>query len=158
MQEKIKITQTGYDELSKELRQLLDVEQPNVRAQLAEARSQGDLSENADYDAARDRQAEIEGRINQIEAILYNCEIITLGKKIDKVSLGSTVEIEITGAGANDGIRMYQIVGPVEADLKKNKISNVCPLGIAIIGKKIGDTVEIKTAKPYNVKIVSISA
>lgn len=158
MQEKIKITQTGYNELEKELRHLLDVEQPNVKIQLAEARSQGDLSENADYDAARDRQAEIEGRINQIEAILNNCEIINLGKKVDKVSLGCTVEIEISGTGNNDGLRTYQIVGRVEADLKKGKISNECPLGLSIIGKKIGDVVEIKAAKSYTVKIVSISA
>lgn len=158
MQEKIKITQTGYNELEKELRYLLDVEQPNVRIQLAEARSQGDLSENADYDAARDRQAEIEGRITQIEAIINNCEIISLGKKVDRVSLGCTIEIEITGAGKNDGLRTYQIVGPVEADLKKGKISSACPLGVAILGKKLGESVEIKTTKPYMVKIVSISA
>lgn len=158
MLEKIKITQSGYDEYQKELRRLLDVEQPNARAQLAEARAQGDLSENADYDAAKDKLAEIEGRISQIEHVLNNCDIIKGNSKgLDRVSLGSTVEIEIRGSGRQDGIRRFQIVGTVEADLQKNKISNACPLGVAIIGKKVGDEIEIKVAKPYTVRILSVS-
>lgn len=157
MQEKIRITKKGYEEYQKELRELLDVEQPNMRAQLAEARAQGDLSENADYDAAKDKLAEIEGRISQIEYILNNCEIIGGGSGADRVALGCYVEIDVRGTGTHDGVKKYQIVGTVESDLKKGKISNACPLGVAIIGKRVGDEIEIKVAKPYTVRILSIS-
>lgn len=159
MQEKIKLTKEGVEEKQNELRYLLDVEQPNVKIQLAEARAQGDLSENADYDAAKSRLAEIEDRIKELEDILSNYEIINEGKRgSDRVSLGSTVELEISGAGPLlDGVKKYQIVGSIEADIKKGKISHACLLGLAIMGKKVGDVVDVKARANYQVKVLSVS-
>lgn len=152
--EKTKLTKEGYDQLEKELRNLIDVVREDVKKQLAEARAQGDLSENADYDAARGRQAEVEGRIQQIEAILANCEII-VEKKGDgkKVGLGSTVEIEYIELHRT---ATYTIVGTIESDPFSGKISNASPLGEAIIGKKEGDIVEVKGKQVYSVKIVKL--
>lgn len=159
MHEKIKLTKAGVEEKQNELRHLLDVEQPNVKVQLAEARAQGDLSENADYDAAKSRLAEIEDRIKELEDILSNYEIISEGKKgSDRVSLGASVELEISGAGKLlDGVKKYQIVGSIEADIKKGKISHECPLGLAIMGKKVGEVVDVKTNINYQVKILNVS-
>lgn len=154
MAEKNKLTKAGYKKLNDELRQLIDVEREKVKAQLAEARAQGDLSENADYDAARDKQAEIEARINEIEYILNNSELIKEDTKTSKASLGSSVVIEFIETGKQSE---YQIVGTVESDPMNGKISNSCPLGEAIIGKQVGDVVDVKAIKKYKVRIVKIS-
>lgn len=154
MAEKNKLTKAGYKKLNDELRQLIDVEREKVKAQLAEARAQGDLSENADYDAARDKQAEIEARINEIEYILNNSELIKEDTKTSKASLGSSVVIEFIETGKQSE---YQIVGTVESDPINGKISNSCPLGEAIIGKQVGDVVDVKAIKKYKVRIVKIS-
>lgn len=154
MAEKNKLTKAGYKKLNDELRQLIDVEREKVKAQLAEARAQGDLSENADYDAARDKQAEIEARINEIEYILNNSELIKEDAKTSKASLGSSVVIEFIETGKQSE---YQIVGTVESDPMNGKISNSCPLGEAIIGKQVGDIVDVKAIKKYKVRIVKIS-
>ncbi|MFA7193268.1 MAG: transcription elongation factor GreA, partial [Bacilli bacterium] len=122
---------------------------------LAEARAQGDLSENADYDAARTRQAEVEGRIIEIEGILNWCEVIEDSpKNSKKIGLGSIVKIKIIASGE---IETYMITGTTEADPIDNKISNICPLGMALIGKKVGDVVDVKTKVPYNVEVIEIS-
>ncbi len=151
-EKKIQLTKEGYDKLQAELRQLLDVEQPLIKEQLAEARSQGDLSENADYDAARNRLSEVEDRIKTIEHNLANSVIIK--GKSNVVALGSTVEVEFLSTGLK---RTFLIVGTVESDMSQNKLSNESPVGQAIIGKKVGDEVEIKVAKPYKVRITSIN-
>ena len=156
MAEKTQLTKEGYKKLEDELRNLIDFVREDVKKQLAEARAQGDLSENADYDAARAKQAEVEGRIKEIEDILNNCEIIEEGtRKGNKVALGSTVTIKYLETDVEEE---YTIVGTVESDPFNGKISNSCPLGEAIVGKSVGDIVEIKAGKTYKVQIVKIGA
>ena len=158
MIEKQQLTREGYKKLEDELRNLIDFVREDVKRQLAEARAQGDVSENADYDAARARQAEVEGRINEIEEILANCEIIDEkktkgGKGERKVVIGDTVEIEIVANGQH---ATYTIVGTIESDPFNGKISNASPLGSALIGKKVGDIVDIKTEKTeYQIKVIA---
>ncbi len=160
MADKIVLTKAGKEELEKELRELIDNTREEVKRQLAEARAQGDLSENADYDAARNRQAEVEGRIKELENILSSAEIIDdeskAGKKGNKVALGSTVSIRFVESGKEG---KYMIVGTVESDPFNNKISNASPLGEALIGKSVGDVVDVKGPKKvYKVEVVKIGA
>lgn len=152
--EKIELTKEGEASLQKEYRHLIDIDRPEVIEQLSIARAQGDLSENADYDAARNRQAEIEGRIKEIEAILANAIIIGDKPKNSKVvSLGSKVEIKDL---SDNKVANYSIVGTVEANPVKGLISNVSPLGKAIIGKHIGDICVVRVAQEYKVEILKI--
>ena len=159
MTDKVQLTKVGKKKKKKELRNLIDVVREDVKKQLAEARAQGDLSENADYDAARNRQAEVEGRIKQIEDILSNYELIDdekrSKKKEGKVALGSTVTIKFLENGKE---AKYMIVGTVESDPFNNKISNACPLGEALIGKGVGDIVEIKAKKNYKIEVLKVGA
>ncbi len=157
MADKTKLTRAGKQKLEEELRNLIEVVRDDVKRQLAEARAQGDLSENADYDAARNRQAEVEGRIKEIENILSNAEIIDEeGKKrSNKIALGSTVTIKFLN---NDKEQTFMIVGTVESDPFNQKISNACPLGEALIGKTLGDIVEVKGKVPYQVEILKVGA
>ena len=154
MADKQKLTKAGYKKLQEELKYLVDEAREEVKRQLAEARAQGDLSENADYDAARGKQAEVEGRIKEIENILANAEIIEEGKtSTKKVGLGSTVTIRFV---ENNKEVSYMIVGTVESDPVNGKISNSCPLGEALVGKTVGDIIEVKAIKSYKVEIVKI--
>ena len=155
MGEKTKLTKAGYKKLEDELRYLIDVVRDEVKAQLAEARAQGDLSENADYDAARGKQAEVEGRIKEIEDILSNCEIIEENIKGNRIGLGSKVTLKYLESGKE---AEYTLVGSVESDPFNGKISNSCALGEAIIGKTVGDIVEVKAIKTYKVEILKIGA
>ena len=160
MVDKVVLTKAGKEELERELRELIDNTREEVKRQLTEARAQGDLSENADYDAARNRQAEVEGRIKEIENILSNADIIddeTKAKKGgNKVALGSTVTIRFVESGKEG---KYMIVGTVESDPFNNKISNACPLGEALIGKVVGDVVDVKGPKNvYKVEVLKIGA
>ena len=152
MSEKVLLTQEGFDELTREYRDLLDNQQPEARAQLKAARELGDLSENADYHAAKETLGRIDSRIAQIEEILGNYEII-VAKKTDKVQLGSTVEIEYLDLGIKKSIR---IVGIEESDAINNRISNSSPLGLALLGAKKDDIVEVKAKANHKVKVVSI--
>ncbi len=155
MAEKIKLTKAGYKKLEEELRYKIDIERDEVKRQLADARAQGDLSENADYDAARSKQAEVEGRIKEIEEILNNCEIISEGSgKSNKVGLGSTVTLKYLETGKE---ATYMIVGTVESDPFNGKISNSCALGEAIMGKTVGDVIEVKALKTYKVEIINLA-
>lgn len=155
MSEKIPVTQAGLDELNRELRHLIDVERPEVIEDLKAARAQGDLSENADYDAARDRQARVEARIRELEATISKVEIIdTNGKNKHKtVNLGATVTIFDMGI---DEEETFTIVGSVEADPDHGKLSNVSPLAQAMMDAKEGDVVEVEVEEPYEVKIIKI--
>ena len=154
MADKQKLTKAGYKKLQEELQYLINDAREEVKRQLAEARAQGDLSENADYDAARGKQAEVEGRIKEIENILANAEIIEEGKtSTKKVGLGSTVTIKFVDNGKEVS---YMIVGTVESDPVNGKISNSCPLGEALVGKNVGDIVEVKAIKNYKVEIIKI--
>jgi transcription elongation factor GreA len=141
---KIPVTIIGAELLRAELQKLKAVDRPAVITAIAEARAQGDLSENAEYDAARERQGFIEGRILELEAKLSNAQIID-PKLLDddgRVVFGSTVELTDTGGGES---MTYQIVGEDEADLKMGKISYSSPIAKGLIGKFSGDVAEIRT-------------
>ncbi|MCR4911866.1 MAG: transcription elongation factor GreA [Bacilli bacterium] len=158
MSEKTQLTKEGKRRLEEEYEQLINVTRDEVKRQLAEARAQGDLSENADYDAARNRQAEVEGRIKQIENILANCIIIDEEggkKKGNKVALGSVVTVKFLNTGKEE---QFMIVGTIESDPFNHKISNASPLGEALIGKSLGDIVDVKGKVQYQVEIIKIGA
>jgi transcription elongation factor GreA len=140
---KIPMTVEGAERLKQELHRLKTVERPAVIQALAEARSHGDLSENADYDAAKERQGFLEGRISELEAKLANAQVID-PKTLDadgRVVFGATVELEDSESGQQV---TYQIVGDDEADLKHGKISVSSPIARALIGKHEGDTAEVQ--------------
>ena len=141
---KIPITTNGAELLRAELHKLKTVERPNVITAIAEARAQGDITENAEYEAARERQSFIEGRIIELEAKLSNAQIIDpkLLDDDERGVFGSTVELLDTGS--NETMN-YQIVGEDEADLKLSKISYSSPIAKALIGKSAGDVVEVRT-------------
>jgi len=137
------MTVAGAERLKAELHRLKTVDRPAVIQAIAEARSHGDLSENADYDAAKERQGFIEGRISEVEAKLANAQVID-PSTIDadgRVVFGATVELEDHESG--DHVT-YQIVGDDEADLKHGKISVSSPIARALIGKEAGDTVDVQ--------------
>lgn len=139
----IPLTVRGAERLQAELHRLKTVERPEIINAIAEARAQGDLSENAEYDAARERQAFVEGRIRELEGTLSNAQIIDpTALEVDgKAVFGATVEIEDLESGERV---TYQIVGDVEADIKSNMISVSSPVARALIGKSEGDVVEVK--------------
>jgi transcription elongation factor GreA len=141
---KFPITITGAELLRAELQRMKTVDRPNVIAAIAEARSHGDLSENAEYDAAKERQGFIEGRIKEIEGKLGNAQIID-PKLLDvdgRVVFGATVELEDLEEGRTVS---YQIVGDDEADIKAGKVSVSSPVARALIGKYAGDVAEVNT-------------
>lgn len=155
--EKFLVTKEGLDELLKEQDNPIHVVRDEVIRELQEARAQGDLSENADYDAARDRQARVEARIRDLEAMIANAEIISEDKKAatkKTVSLGSTVTILDMSTNEEE---TYNIVGSIEADPLNGKLSNITPLATSLMDHKIGDVVEIETAEePYQVKVIDL--
>ena len=141
---KIPITTHGAEMLRAELHKLKTVERPNVITAIAEARAQGDITENAEYEAARERQGFIEGRIIELEAKLANAQIIdpALLEDDGRVVFGTTVELLDTGGTESV---TYQIVGEDEADIKLGKISYSSPIAKALIGKSSGDVAEVRT-------------
>ena len=153
----IPITKNGAEKLKKELQQLKTVERPSIIQAIAEARAQGDLSENAEYDAAKDRQGFIEGRIKEVESKLAGSQIIDPAS-IDaggKVVFGATVELEDQDSG--DTVT-YQIVGEDEADLKLGLINISSPIARALIGKEEGDTAAVQApAGVRHYEIVSVA-
>ena len=141
---KVPLTRRGAELLRDELKRLKSVDRPAVVAAIAEARSHGDLSENAEYDAAKERQGFIEGRIQEVESKLGNAQIID-PKALDadgRVVFGATVELEDMDSG--DPVT-YQIVGDDEADIKQGKISLNSPVARSLIGKYAGDVAEVHT-------------
>lgn len=139
----IPLTMSGAERLQEELRRLKTIERPEIINAIAEARSQGDLSENAEYDAARERQAFVEGRIKELESTLSNAQIIDPSAlDVDgRAVFGATVEIEDLESGERV---TYQIVGDVEADIRANRISVSSPVARALIGKSEGDVIEVQ--------------
>ena len=152
-EKKIYLTEEGLNELKKELDFLKLEKRPEIINALKDARALGDLSENAEYDAARSEQASTEARIKEIEKMLENVEIIN-SVKTDAVALGTKVKLEYVG---DDEIDEYSIVGSKEADPFTNKISNESPIAKAIIGHKVGDIVNVVSPnREYQVKVVEI--
>ena len=152
--EKTYVTQEGLEELKKEQENLIHVVRTEVIEDLKAARAQGDLSESADYDAARDRQAQVEARIRELEVMLNTIEIIDDKQGSVRVAkIGSTVKIEELDTHQIDE---FTIVGSVEADPLNGKLSNVTPLAEAILEHKVGQTVEVLVDEPYQVKILEI--
>ena len=147
------MTAQGYLKLEEELNELKTVKRPQVIEAIKDARAQGDLSENADYDAARNDQAELEARIKELEYQIEHAKIIEDAKE-GEVGLGSIVKISYI---EDDEEEEYKIVGSLEADPFDNKISNESPIGKALIGKRVGDTVSIESPNgAYSVKILEI--
>jgi transcription elongation factor GreA len=143
--EKVPMTHDGLRALEEELRELKGTERPSVIKAISEAREHGDLSENAEYAAARERQGFIEGRIGELEDIIARADVIDVSKLDGKVvKFGATVKL--ADEDTDEEVR-YQIVGPYEADLTKGRISVTAPLGRALIGKTVGDSVEVQTPK-----------
>jgi transcription elongation factor GreA len=138
------MTLRGADRLRQELKQLKSVARPNVIKAIAEARSHGDLSENAEYHAAREQQSFIEGRINDIENRLSNSEVIDVTKlsASGRVVFGATIQLEDQEGG---GTMVYQLVGDDEADIKQGLLSVSSPIARALIGKSEGDVVDVTT-------------
>lgn len=152
---KIPITPDGYNNLQKELERLLKLERPkNIKA-IAEARSHGDLSENAEYHAAKERQSFIEGRIRDIQTRLALAQVIDPAKiSQEKAAFGAKVKVLDL---SNNEEKKFFLVGPDEADIKNGKITINSPVGRALIGKSVGDTVTIKApAKTIEYEILEI--
>ncbi len=149
-------TQEGLDKLKKELAQLISVERPLISQQIAEARDKGDLSENAEYDAAKNAQGMLELRISQLEEIIRNARIIDTSKiDISKVALLSTVELRNT---KTKGVIKYTLVPENETDIKKGKISINSPIAKGLLGKSKGDIAEIKVpAGIITLEIINIT-
>ena len=152
-EKKIYLTREGLADLKNELDDLINVKRPANIISIKEARALGDLSENADYDSAKNEQAEIEGRIKRLEKMLENVEIIE-HVDTDKVSIGSTVSIKYVD---DDDTDEYKIVGSQEADPFMSKISNESPIAKAILNKKVGDIVEVESPNGvYKIEITEI--
>lgn len=150
------LTSEGYLELETELNYLKTDKRNEVLNSLKEARALGDLSENAEYDSAREEQAKLEARIKEVEYILEHATIIDDAQtEKDKVTIGSTVSLQYDG---DDEVEEYRIVGSQEADPFNNKISNESPIAMAILGKKVGDMAGVDSPNgTYKVKIVKVA-
>ena len=152
---KIPMTANGYDNLQKELKKLLNEDRPNIIEAIAEARSHGDLSENAEYQYAKEQQSLIEGKIADLESAVSRAEVIDVKSlEGDDIKFGATVKIEDDDTGESV---TYQIVGEYESDITNNKLSVNSPLAKGLINKAIDDVVEInspKGQKSYTIKSV----
>jgi len=143
MIEKVPITRNGLEKLRRELQNILTVERPkNIKA-IEEARSHGDLFENAEYHAAKERQSLLEAKINELEMAINRSEVVEINtENVDKVFFGVTVELRNMSSDENV---VYQLVGPYESDPDSGKISVTSPLGKALLGKEEGDEITLKT-------------
>ena len=148
------LTKEGYEEIKQELDYLINVARPENINAIKEARALGDLSENADYDAARNDQAELENKIKKLESIMENVTIID-EVSTDKVGVGTTVKISYVDD--EDDTDQYKIVGSQEADPFESKISNESPIAKALMGHKVGDIVSVESPNgSYEVKVIEI--
>ena len=152
---KIPMTASGYEDIQNELKKLINEDRPNIIAAIAEARSHGDLSENAEYQYAKEQQSLIEGKIADLESAVGRAEVIDV-KSIasEDIKFGATIEIEDDETGENF---LYQIVGDYESDIKNKKLSVSSPLARGLINKTIDDVVEInspKGQKSYTIKSI----
>ena len=152
---KIPMTASGYEDIQNELKKLINEDRPNIITAIAEARSHGDLSENAEYQYAKEQQSLIEGKIADLESAIGRAEVIDV-KSIasEDIKFGATIEIEDDETGENF---LYQIVGDYESDIKNKKLSVSSPLARGLINKTIDDVVEInspKGQKSYTIKSI----
>ncbi len=151
---RVPMTKAGLARLKDELKRLKYVERPKIVKEIAEARAHGDLSENAEYHAAKEKQSHLEGRISQVEHWIASADVIDVSKLSgDRVVFGATVQL--SDADSGDEVR-YRIVGELEADLKQGKISVTSPIARALIGKSEGDVVKVQA--PGGVREYEISA
>jgi len=150
------LTDKGLKKLEDELQELRVVKRKEVAQKIKEAREQGDLSENAEYDAAKDEQKDIEARIEELEAILKNVEVIYTDEvDMEKVNVGCVVTIKSL---ADDSIQVFKLVGSTETDILNNKISNESPVGSALMGSKVGDVVDVEAPNgTFQFEIINIS-
>ena len=154
MSNKVYLTNEGFLEIEEELNHLKEVKRPEVIKALKDARALGDLSENADYDAARNEQAQVEGRIKELEQLLEKAELIEK-RDTDKVGLGTTVKIKYIDD--DDDVEEYRIVGSKEADPSNDKISNESPLAKGVMGHKVGEVCTVESPNGnYHVEIIEI--
>ncbi len=155
MSERVPMTKGGLQRLKDELKRLKNVERPKIVREIADARSHGDLSENAEYHAAKEKQSHLEGRIAQVEHWIASAEVIDVSKHAgDRVVFGATVTLEDADSG--DEVT-YRIVGELEADLKQGRISVTSPIARALIGRSEGDTAVVRTPggqREYEIKSV----
>jgi transcription elongation factor GreA len=149
---RLPITREGYDRLRAELKRLEQKERPKVIQAISEAREHGDITENAEYEAAKEKQAMLEGKINDLHYKLSQCEIVEVAQgSAARVTFGTTVELEDLDTGEEV---QYRLVGPYEADLAQGTISVTSPIGKALIGKEPGDDVKVQT--PGGIKNLEI--
>lgn len=154
MSDKVILTEEGYKQLEKRLEELKFVKRPEITERIKVARDFGDLSENAEYDAAKNEQARIEGEIVEIEAKLKIAEIIKTDGDHEVVGVG--MKVRILDVDMNEEA-VYEIVGTTEADISVGRISNESPLGKALVGARVGQTVSVKAPKcSYDVKVLKI--
>jgi len=146
MIDKVPITQEGLEKLRRELKNLVTIERPNNIKAIAEARAHGDLSENAEYHAAKERQSFLIGKINGLEDSINISEVVEIGKTAERIIFGTTVKIKkvMPVTIHTNRFSTYQLVGPYESDPENNKISVFSPLGKALIGKEEFDIVDVE--------------
>ncbi|WP_373355170.1 transcription elongation factor GreA [Pseudoroseicyclus sp. CXY001] len=153
--EKIPLTRAGFDKIDAELKQLKSVERPAIIQAISEAREHGDLSENAEYHSAKEKQSFIEGRIKELEGVLSLADVIDPKKLSGPIKFGATVELVDEDT---DEERTYQIVGEYEADIENGRLNMKSPLARALIGKEEGDSIEVRTPggeKAYEILKIS---
>ncbi|MFQ6547531.1 transcription elongation factor GreA [Aestuariibius sp. 2305UL40-4] len=153
--EKIPLTKTGYDTVNAELKRLKSQERPAIIRAIAEAREHGDLSENAEYHSAKEKQGFIEGRIKELEAVISRADVIDPSKLSGTIKFGATVKLVDEDT---DEEKTYQIVGEQEADIDAGRLNIKSPLARALIGKEEGDSVEVRTPggeKAYEILEIS---
>ena len=149
---KTQLTKTGYEAIKKEYEELVSVKRPQAVERLQKARSMGDLSENSEYSAAKEELAFVEGRVQEIEEILKTAEVVENHNGSTHIELGSSVTVQVDGK-----TELFQIVGEFEADPLNKKLSHTSPIGQALIGKTVGDLVEVDVpAGKIKYKIVDI--
>lgn len=152
MKKSYRLTQAGADELKSELAALV-AQRVVIAGRIKQARGLGDLSENAEYQTAREEQDRLEARISELQNVVQNMQIIKKPRSDDEVRLGSSVKL----SGKAGVAKEFQVVGTMEADPTQGKISDESPIGRALMGKKVGDKVEIKNSPTATYKIISIS-
>ena len=142
--DKVPMTLAGFERLTEEMKRIKSVDRPAIIKAIAEARGHGDLSENAEYHAAREKQSFIEGRIAELEDKLSRAEVIDIAKLIGSTTIKFGATVTVVDEDTEEE-KAYQIVGEMEADVKSGRVSVTSPIARALIGKKVGDTVEVKT-------------